>query len=129
MVHFSHSFACNAYDAPILWNGFPVNIQTAVLLLFFRCKLKAHLFSGFLLFFYVVLGVVVKLVAVWQVVILDSDESFSCLPSRMKIKKFNSIKNNRVLSFYIKSLCCGVGIFAVINDQLQQPEGVCKVLV
>ena len=102
MVHFSHSFAYDSYDTPILWNGFPDNIQTAVLLLFFRCKL---LFSGFLLFFYVVLGVVVKVLAVWQVVILDSDESFSCLQIRMQIKNFNSIKNNSALSFYIKSLC------------------------
>ena len=52
-----------------------------------------------------------------------------CLQITMKIKILNSIKNKSTLGFCRKSLWCVAGIFAVINDELQQPEGFNIVLV
>ena len=61
---------------------------------------------------------VVKVLAVWQVLVLGLDESFLYVCN----------KNNRVLSHCRKPLWCVAGIFAVIYDELQQPVGVYIVL-
>ena len=56
----------------------------------------------------------VKVLTVWQVLVLDSDESFLFGNENEN----NSIKNNRALSRCRKSLWCLADIFAVINDEL-----------
>ena len=66
--------------------------------------------EGFAAFFlvYVMEQAVMKVLAIWQVLVLGSDVSFFCL--QIKIKIFNSIKNNMVLSLCRKSLRCLAGI-------------------
>ena len=53
---------------------------------------------------YVMEQAVMKVLAIWQVLVLGSDVSFFCL--QIQIKIFNSIKNNMVLSLCRKSLRC-----------------------
>ena len=68
----------------------------------------------------VVLGALVKILGVWQVLALGSNESFS--PANQNENKTKIKKKNKK----IKSM---KNIFAVIKDELQQPEGIYIVLV
>ena len=75
---------------------------------------------GLVAFFFswVVLGAMVKVLAVWPVVwfwVLSANQSEN-------LKKIKSVRNNRTLSFCRKFLWSAAGIFAVINDELQPQE-------
>ena len=54
---------------------------------------------------------------------------FFSLQFMIHIKILNSIKHISTLSLCRKSLRCVAGIFTVINDDLQQPEGIYIVLI
>ena len=54
-------------------------------------------------FTWVVVGAVVKVPAVWQVIVLGSDESFFVCKSEWK-SKYSINKKDRALSFFRKSL-------------------------
>ena len=75
-----------------------------------------------------VVRAVVKVLVVWQVLVLGSGVSFLSA-NQNENQNIWLNKNNKTLSLHRKSVLCWAGIFPVINDEWQQQQGVKNVFL